>query len=69
MIMEPELVEQILVKNNHFRKPTLSPTLRLLLSGLAGYEGEKWAKNRKIMNPAFYLDKLKVLRLFSRPSI
>ncbi|PSR84642.1 Cytochrome P450 CYP72A219 like [Actinidia chinensis var. chinensis] len=59
MIMEPELVDQVLVKNNHFRKPTLSPTLRLLLSGLAGYEGEKWAKHRKIMNPAFYLDKLK----------
>ncbi|THF98984.1 hypothetical protein TEA_022306 [Camellia sinensis var. sinensis] len=59
MIMEPQLIEEILLKNNNFKKQTPSPTLSLLLSGLAGYEGEKWAKHRRIMNPAFYLEKLK----------
>ena len=64
MIMEPQLIEEILLKNDNFKKPTPSPTLSLLLSGLAGYEGAKWAKHRRIMNPAFYLEKLKVLYLF-----
>ncbi|KAI7993171.1 hypothetical protein LOK49_LG11G01152 [Camellia lanceoleosa] len=59
MITEPHLIEEILLKNNNFKKPTPSPTLSLLLAGLAGYEGEKWAKHRRIMNPAFYLEKLK----------
>ncbi|CAL5429164.1 unnamed protein product [Camellia sinensis] len=62
MIMEPQLIEEILLKNNNFKKQTPSPTLSLLLSGLAGYEGEKWAKHRRIMNPAFYLEKLKQSR-------
>lgn len=57
--MEPELVNEVLVKNNVFKKQSPTPLQKLLLCGLASYENEKWAKHRKIMTPAFYSEKLK----------
>ncbi|MED6224148.1 hypothetical protein PIB30_081026 [Stylosanthes scabra] len=33
----------------------------LLATGLTTYEGKKWQKHRKIINPAFHFEKLKVL--------
>lgn len=58
--MEPELIKQILNKNDVFKKPTPNPLAKFLVSGLSGYEDDKWAKHRKIINPAFYVEKLKV---------
>ncbi|XP_047324566.1 cytochrome P450 CYP72A219-like [Impatiens glandulifera] len=58
-IMDPELINEILLKNNTFRKPEQSPVHKLLNTGLVTYEDEKWTKHRKIMNPAFYAEKLK----------
>ncbi|XP_057460614.1 cytochrome P450 CYP72A219-like [Actinidia eriantha] len=60
-IMDPELINQILTKNNIFKKPEVSPILKQLFDGLAQIEDEKWAKHRKIMNPAFHVEKLKHL--------
>ncbi|KAL8148719.1 cytochrome P450 CYP72A219-like [Apium graveolens] len=58
-ILEPELIKEILMNNKDFKKPTPNPLAKYLVSGLTGYEDEKWSKHRKIINPAFYVDKLK----------
>jgi hypothetical protein len=36
---------------------------KLRVTGLVAHEGEKWIKHRRIINPAFYLEKLKVKTL------
>lgn len=64
-ITDPELVREVLSnKFGHFEKPAASPLVKLLADGLANYEGEKWARHRRILNPAFHLEKLKVIRGF-----
>lgn len=58
--MDPELIREVLSnKFGHFEKPKIGPLGRLLATGLANYEGEKWARHRRIINPAFHLEKLK----------
>ncbi|KAL0924336.1 hypothetical protein M5K25_005152 [Dendrobium thyrsiflorum] len=62
IIMDPELVKDILYsKFGHFEKPRSTPIGRLLALGVANYEGEKWAKHRRIINPAFHVEKLKMM--------
>jgi cytochrome P450 len=34
--------------------------IKLLIGGVAILDGEKWVKHRRIMNPAFHAEKLKV---------
>ncbi|XP_062169031.1 cytochrome P450 CYP72A219-like [Alnus glutinosa] len=58
-IMDPEQIKDVLTKTGPFRKPRVNPLVRLLLLGVVAYEGEKWAKHRKIINPAFRIEKLK----------
>ncbi|XP_040988204.1 cytochrome P450 CYP72A219-like [Juglans microcarpa x Juglans regia] len=58
-IMNLEQVKDILSKNYIFRKPDGNPLATLLATGLVSYNAEKWAKHRKIINPAFRLEKLK----------
>lgn len=68
IIKDAEMMKQVLSnKQGHFRKPYLSPLLLVLTKGLTTLEGEKWAQHRKIINPAFHIEKLKVsLHLFCR---
>ncbi|KAL4192629.1 hypothetical protein AMTRI_Chr06g195170 [Amborella trichopoda] len=63
IVTEPELVKEILSnKYGHFEKPTPDPLIKLLALGLAAEQGEKWARHRRIINPAFHLEKLKGMR-------
>jgi cytochrome P450 len=59
-IMRPEQLKEVFSKIYDFPKIGGNPLAKLLATGLATYEGEKWAKHRKIINPAFHLEKLKV---------
>nr|WAU86877.1 birch protein [Betula platyphylla] len=58
-IMNPEQLKEIFSKIYDFRKTGGNPLSKLLATGLVTYDDEKWAKHRKIINPAFHLEKLK----------
>ncbi|KAM3289910.1 hypothetical protein P3S67_018199 [Capsicum chacoense] len=61
-IMDPKLIRELLSnKSGVFTKPKLSAFLKLFVTGLGTYDGEKWAKHRKILNPAFHMEKLKLM--------
>ncbi|KAJ0086928.1 hypothetical protein Patl1_07243 [Pistacia atlantica] len=59
-ITDPKLIKEVLSnKNGDFPKNEISPLIRLFSTGLAVYEGQKWSKHRRIVNPAFHMEKLK----------
>ncbi|XP_043688313.1 cytochrome P450 CYP72A219-like [Telopea speciosissima] len=59
-ITDPVLIRDILSnKFGHFQKPKTNPYAKLLSNGVATREGEDWAKHRRIINPAFHIEKLK----------
>lgn len=61
IIMDPEMMIDILYnKLGHYQKPPLNPLILILTRGLTTLEGEQWAKRRRIVNPAFHLERLKV---------
>ncbi|KAG1346837.1 putative Cytochrome P450 CYP72A219 [Cocos nucifera] len=62
ILHDPELVRDVLSgKFGHFEKHKANPLLRLLVTGVLSYGGEKWAKHRRIIKPAFHIEKLKVV--------
>ncbi|KAM3198381.1 hypothetical protein ACQJBY_073498 [Aegilops geniculata] len=61
-IFDYELARQILSsKSGHFVKNDAHPTLLALVGkGLGFMEGADWVRHRRIINPVFTIDKLKV---------
>ncbi|XP_048600906.1 cytochrome P450 72A15-like [Brassica napus] len=58
-IMDPEQIKEVFNKVYDFPKPHTFPLVRFIATGLASYDGDKWAKHRRIINPAFHLEKIK----------
>ena len=60
-ITEPALIREILANNYLFQKARAgNPLVKLLARGLVDADSDLWAKHRKIINPAFHVEKLKV---------
>ncbi|KAB2605422.1 cytochrome P450 CYP72A219-like [Pyrus ussuriensis x Pyrus communis] len=60
-ILNPEDLRDVLHRYDDFRKPLSNPITKVLSQGLVNIDGEKWTKHRKIINPAFHLEKLKFM--------
>ncbi|CAI9095927.1 OLC1v1031965C1 [Oldenlandia corymbosa var. corymbosa] len=59
IIAEAELMKMILSdKDGLIQKPPANPFVALLSLGLSNLEGQKWAKRRRLINPAFHHQKL-----------
>ncbi|KAM7268879.1 hypothetical protein ACFE04_011045 [Oxalis oulophora] len=61
-IMNPDHIKEILNKNHDFTKRTSNPLTKTLFDGLSSHNGDKWTKHRKIINPAFHQEKLKLMQ-------
>lgn len=60
-ITDPSMVREVLANNYQFQKPRGgNPLIRTLGAGLTDADGDRWSKHRKIVNPAFHVEKLKV---------
>ncbi|XP_013610329.1 PREDICTED: cytochrome P450 72A13-like [Brassica oleracea var. oleracea] len=59
MITNPEHIKEVFSKTYDFEATVSSPLVKLLVGGLASYKGDKWARHRRIINPAFNLEKIK----------
>ncbi|KMS99640.1 hypothetical protein BVRB_1g022090 [Beta vulgaris subsp. vulgaris] len=60
-ISKPELSREALTDIQDILKPRWNPIVAKLFLGFVNYEGEKWAKHRKMINPAFHMEKLKLM--------
>ncbi|KAL2247423.1 UNVERIFIED_CONTAM: Cytochrome [Sesamum indicum] len=58
-VADPEHIKEILSKPGLFHKPLPDPIGETIVGGLAYLEDDRWAKHRRIMNPAFHMEKLK----------
>ncbi|KAJ4787721.1 Cytochrome P450 [Rhynchospora pubera] len=61
ILNDPESVKYLLTKQqNIVLKPKPDDAAKILETGLVAHQGEKWKKHRRIINPAFHHEKLKV---------
>jgi len=60
ILNEPEQIREVFNKMSEFPKVQYK-FMKLITRGLVKLEGEKWSKHRRIINPAFHMEKLKVI--------
>eukprot|EP00268_Persea_americana_P010169 TRINITY_DN1410_c0_g3_i5.p1 TRINITY_DN1410_c0_g3~~TRINITY_DN1410_c0_g3_i5.p1 ORF type:complete len:162 (+),score=28.50 TRINITY_DN1410_c0_g3_i5:788-1273(+) len=59
-IMDGELIREILSnKSGQFEQVKISPIVKFLITGLVTHEGKKWVNHKRIISPAFHLQRLK----------
>ncbi|KAD3641969.1 hypothetical protein E3N88_31193 [Mikania micrantha] len=60
-IIDPVMIRQIFANYNQFQKMRVgNPLSKMLTKGVVdAAEGDQWMKHRKIINPAFHIEKLK----------
>ncbi|XP_023758186.1 cytochrome P450 CYP72A219 [Lactuca sativa] len=59
-VTEPAMVKEMLANYYEFQKSRGgNPLVRKLMKGVIDAEGDQWAKHRKIINPAFHMEKLR----------
>ncbi|XP_075483390.1 cytochrome P450 CYP72A219-like [Primulina tabacum] len=62
IITDTDLIKEAMSNNSTYLKQSSpNPIAKKFIQGLALLELDKWAKHRKIINPAFYLEKLKLM--------
>lgn len=64
MLSDPELCKEVLYgKHGNYPKgkPIRPDLLDLLANGLVVLNGERWSQHRRMVNPTFYIEKLKAL--------
>ncbi|XP_050903608.1 cytochrome P450 72A68 isoform X2 [Lathyrus oleraceus] len=59
-LTKPEQIKDVLNKISEFPRRN-NKIFKSLVSGLASLEGEKWSKHRRLINPAFQIEKLKIM--------
>ncbi|KAF3685202.1 Cytochrome [Capsicum annuum] len=55
-VWDPEEIKEVFTKYAVYHK---APLTKLQATGVISYDEDKWAKHRKILNPAFHMEKLK----------
>ncbi|XP_021718978.1 cytochrome P450 CYP72A219-like [Chenopodium quinoa] len=60
-ISKPQLIREAFTKTQELQKLKVNPIFEKLFPGIVNLEGEKWAKHRKLINPAFHVEKLKLM--------
>ncbi|XP_074373574.1 cytochrome P450 72A397-like [Apium graveolens] len=63
LVTDPELIKEVMNKNNIFKKIKQNPIVRMFSHGLASIDGDQWAQHKKLLAPAFHLHKLKNIAL------
>ncbi|XP_074318148.1 cytochrome P450 72A397-like, partial [Silene latifolia] len=61
LVTKPELIREVLNKMYDFQKTAPNPLVTQVTNGLSRLEGHKWAQDRKLITPAFHMEKLKLL--------
>ncbi|KAL2945010.1 hypothetical protein RDABS01_033357 [Bienertia sinuspersici] len=59
IVTNPEDIRKILMKIFDFQKTIPNPFVKRITNGLTRHEGQKWVQQRKLINPAFHMEKLK----------
>ena len=64
-VVDPDMIKDVMLKTSDtIERDDFSPLSKLLFAqGLPGLRGHTWAVHRKIANPAFNLDRIKVCNL------